>query len=62
LNGTVDEEHFTKLSKLQYLDISHTHLFFNVKSIGSLLFNLHITMSSCKIGPNFPTWLKHKDL
>nr|XP_023881023.1 receptor-like protein EIX2 isoform X1 [Quercus suber]XP_023881024.1 receptor-like protein EIX2 isoform X2 [Quercus suber] len=59
LSGTVDEEHFTKLSKLQYLDISHTHLFFNVKSNWVPPFQLtDITMSSCKIGPNFPTWLK----
>nr|XP_023881042.1 receptor-like protein EIX2 [Quercus suber] len=59
LTGTVDEEHFAKLSNLYDLDISYTHLFFNVKSNWVPPFQLHhITMSSCKIGPNFPMWLK----
>ncbi|XP_075667290.1 receptor-like protein EIX2 [Castanea sativa] len=59
LTGTVDEEHFSKLSKLEILDISHTHLFFNVKSNWVPPFQLtYIIMSSCKIGPNFPTWLQ----
>ncbi|XP_075665072.1 receptor-like protein EIX2 [Castanea sativa] len=59
LTGTVDEEHFSKLSKLETLDISYTHLFFNVKSNWVPPFQLtSITMSSCKIGPNFPTWLQ----
>ena len=59
LTGAVDEEHFTKLSKLEDLDISHTHLFFNVKSNWVPPFQLSsITMSSCKIGPNFPMWLQ----
>ena len=59
LTGTVDEEHFTKLSNLDDLDISHTHLFFNVKSNWVPPFQLtYIAMSSCKIGPNFPTWLQ----
>ncbi|KAL0009971.1 hypothetical protein SO802_005079 [Lithocarpus litseifolius] len=59
LTGTVDEEHFTKLSKLVHLDISHTHLFFNVKFNWVPPFQLtSIIMSSCKIGPNFPTWLQ----
>ncbi|KAL4625568.1 hypothetical protein ACB092_05G035600 [Castanea dentata] len=59
LTGTVDEEHFTELSELKELDISHTHLFFNVKSNWVPPFQLtYIEMSSCKIGPNFPTWLQ----
>ncbi|KAL4625572.1 hypothetical protein ACB092_05G036000 [Castanea dentata] len=59
LTGTVGEEHFSKLSKLETLDISHTHLFFNVKSNWVPPFQLtYIMMSSCKIGPNFPTWLQ----
>ncbi|KAM3747259.1 hypothetical protein ACB098_05G021800 [Castanea mollissima] len=59
LTGTVDEEHFSKLSELKVLDISHTHLFFNVKSNWVPPFQLgYIIMSSCKIGPNFPTWLQ----
>ena len=59
LTGPVDEAHFTKLSKLQDLDISRTHLFFNVKSNWVPPFQLtYIAMSSCKIGPNFPTSLQ----
>ncbi|XP_050285438.1 receptor-like protein EIX2 [Quercus robur] len=59
LTGTLDEEHFTKLSKLQFLIISDTNLFFNVKSNWVPPFQLtSIRTSSCKIGPNFPTWLQ----
>ncbi|XP_050289631.1 receptor-like protein EIX2 [Quercus robur] len=59
LTGTVDEGHFTKLSKLKYLDMSFTSLFFNVNSNWVPPFQLEYAwMSSCKIGPNFPTWLQ----
>uniref|UniRef100_A0A2N9FT33 Uncharacterized protein n=1 Tax=Fagus sylvatica TaxID=28930 RepID=A0A2N9FT33_FAGSY len=59
LIGPVDEEHFTKLSKLRSLDISHTPLFFNVNSNWVPPFQLQYAgMSSSKIGPKFPTWLQ----
>ena len=59
LTGPVDEEDFTKLSKLEYLNISPTHLFFNVKSNWVPPFQLiSIAMISCKVGPNFPLWLQ----
>jgi Leucine-rich repeat (LRR) protein len=58
LTGTLDEAHFTKLSKLKNLQISSTPLFFNVNSNWVPPFQLEFAdMSSCKIGPNFPTWL-----
>ena len=56
--GSLDEAHFSKLGKLKQLDISYTHLFFNVNSNWVPPFQLeYVDMSSCKIGPNFPTWL-----
>ena len=59
LTGTVDEEFFTKLSKLKYLDLSRTPLFFNVNSNWVPPFQLiYAHMSSCKVGPNFPAWLQ----
>uniref|UniRef100_A0A2N9IF53 Uncharacterized protein n=1 Tax=Fagus sylvatica TaxID=28930 RepID=A0A2N9IF53_FAGSY len=59
LIGPVDEGHFTKLSKLRNLDISHTPLFFNVNSNWVPPFQLeYAQMSSSKIGPKFPTWLQ----
>uniref|UniRef100_A0A2N9G3Q0 Uncharacterized protein n=1 Tax=Fagus sylvatica TaxID=28930 RepID=A0A2N9G3Q0_FAGSY len=59
LIGPVDEGHFTKLSKLRDLDISHTPLFFNVNSNWVPPFQLqYAQMSSSKIGPKFPTWLQ----
>ncbi|XP_065626611.1 receptor-like protein EIX2 [Quercus suber] len=59
LTGPVNEEHFTKLSKLLYLDIFHTPLFFNVNSNWVPPFQLeYVDMIYCKIGPNFPTWLQ----
>ncbi|KAL0010025.1 hypothetical protein SO802_005133 [Lithocarpus litseifolius] len=56
--GSLDEAHFTKLSKLKYLEISYTPLFFNVNSNWVPPFQLeYVSTSSCNIGPNFPTWL-----
>uniref|UniRef100_A0A2N9GSN0 Uncharacterized protein n=1 Tax=Fagus sylvatica TaxID=28930 RepID=A0A2N9GSN0_FAGSY len=54
-----DEVFFTKLSKLKYLSMSQTSLFFNVNSNWVPPFQLeYADMSSCKIGPNFPSWLQ----
>ena len=55
---SLDEAHFSKLGKLEVLYISYTPLFFNVNSNWVPPFQLEYAgMSSCKIGPNFPTWL-----
>ena len=57
--GIVNEGHFIRLSKLKYLDMSHTLLFFNANSNWIPPFQLqYADISSCKIGPNFPTWLQ----
>ena len=59
LTGTVDERHFRKLSKLKVLQMSEAPLFFNVNSNWVPPFQLdHASMSSIKIGPNFPSWLQ----
>ncbi|KAK4557709.1 hypothetical protein RGQ29_007464 [Quercus rubra] len=57
--GTVDEGHFRKLSKLKKLYMSEAPLFFNVNSNWVPPFQLdYASMSSIKIGPNFPSWLQ----
>ena len=59
LTGMVDERHFRKLSKLKDLYMSEASLFFNVSSNWVPPFQLdHASMSSIKIGPNFPSWLQ----
>ncbi|KAM3747295.1 hypothetical protein ACB098_05G024400 [Castanea mollissima] len=59
LIGTINEGHFKKLSKLKDLSMSQTQLFFNVNSNWVPPFQLeYVSMSSIKIGPNFPSWLQ----
>ncbi|KAL4625634.1 hypothetical protein ACB092_05G039800 [Castanea dentata] len=59
LTGTIDEGQFKKLSKLKDLSMSQTQLFFNVNSNWVPPFQLeYVSMSSIKIGPNFPSWLQ----
>ena len=59
LAGSLDEVLLTKFSKLKVLDVSQTSLFFNVNSNWVPPFQLeNAYMSFCKIGPNFPEWLK----
>ncbi|KAJ7949781.1 Leucine-rich receptor-like kinase family protein [Quillaja saponaria] len=61
LRGPIDEAHFYKLSKLEYLDMSSTNLFLNVNSSWVPPFQLkHFRMYSCKMGPNFPVWLRNQ--
>ena len=59
LVGTVSEAHLKKLSKLKRLDMSSTSLIFKVKPNWVPPFQLeYLHMSSCHLGPNFPTWLQ----
>lgn len=59
LEGVVSETHFSKLSKLQMLDLSSNSLVLTVPSDWAPPFQLHyIKLGSCKIGPNFPAWLQ----
>ena len=59
LADAISEVHFDKLSKLKYLDMSSTSIIFKVKSNWVPPFQLEeMWMSSCQMGPNFPTWLE----
>ena len=58
LVDTISEVHFNELSKLKYLDMSSTSLTFKVNSNWVPHFQLEVLlMSSCQMGPKFPTWL-----
>ncbi|XP_015962722.3 receptor-like protein EIX2 isoform X3 [Arachis duranensis] len=58
LKGLISEAHFSRLSNLGTLDLSHNALAFNVSVDWIPPFNLtDIYLASCKLGPNFPTWL-----
>ena len=59
LIGNISEVHFTALSKLRGLSIYETSLSFHVNSNWTPPFQLeYLEANSCKMGPNFPAWLK----
>ncbi|GLU19549.1 hypothetical protein SLE2022_357950 [Rubroshorea leprosula] len=59
LNGTITESHFSTLSKLRSLDMSFNSLSFNFSRDWIPPFQLdEIELASCKLGPEFPRWLK----
>ncbi|CAH9129702.1 unnamed protein product [Cuscuta epithymum] len=59
LDGVISEHHFLNLSKLTYLDLSSNNFTFNVSSAWLPPFQLQsIYLSSCKLGPEFPNWLR----
>ncbi|RYR16201.1 hypothetical protein HN873_049819 [Arachis hypogaea] len=58
LTGLISEAHFSRLSNLDTLDLSYNALAFNVSVDWIPPFNLSdINLASCKLGPDFPTWL-----
>ncbi|KAM0835763.1 hypothetical protein ACQ4PT_062735 [Festuca glaucescens] len=58
LHGTVTEDHFTNLTTLQCLWISHNSLTVKVSSTWYAPFRLiSAGFSSCILGPQFPAWL-----
>ncbi|XP_015962400.3 receptor-like protein EIX2 isoform X1 [Arachis duranensis] len=58
LKGLISEAHFSRLSNLDTLDLSHNALAFNVSVDWIPPFNLTtIYLARCKLGPDFPTWL-----
>ncbi|GJS77757.1 putative leucine-rich repeat protein [Tanacetum coccineum] len=60
-NGTIAERHLKNLSHLIYLDISYNALVLEINSEWSPTFSLDvISLSSCKLGPAFPTWLRNQ--
>ncbi|CAN6566066.1 unnamed protein product [Malus baccata var. baccata] len=59
LQFTLSETHFSKLSKLIYLDLSSNSLGLNLNSNWVPPYQLdHINLGSCKMGPYFPKWLQ----
>ncbi|CAL2239765.1 unnamed protein product [Prunus armeniaca] len=59
LEGVVSETHFSKLSELQYLDLSFNSLVLNFDSDWVPPFQLSdLNLASCKVGPLFPKWLQ----
>ncbi|GKC42973.1 leucine-rich repeat protein [Tanacetum coccineum] len=58
-HGTISETHMKNLSHLVYLDLSVNSLVLELGSDWSPNFLLDvISLSSCKLGPSFPTWLQ----
>ncbi|KAF9600526.1 hypothetical protein IFM89_009975 [Coptis chinensis] len=59
LNGCITEDHFTKLSKLDYLQLGLNSLVMEVGSHWVPPFQLkYLYMTSTKVGPKFPAWLR----
>ncbi|XP_059659597.1 receptor-like protein EIX1 [Cornus florida] len=59
LTGTISEVHFAKLRKLKSLYFSSNSLILNVSSNWVPPFKVtELDMSSCHLGPSFPTWLE----
>ncbi|KAL2967099.1 hypothetical protein AAZX31_16G156700 [Glycine max] len=59
LEGDVTESHLSNFSKLKYLDLSGNSL--SLKFVPSWVPPFQLTnlrLSSCKLGPTFPSWLK----
>ncbi|XLU55197.1 hypothetical protein S245_049845, partial [Arachis hypogaea] len=59
LHGLISEAHFSRLSNLESLDLSHNAFAFNVSVEWVPPFNLsEANLASCNLGPNFPKWLQ----
>ncbi|CAL9007013.1 unnamed protein product [Prunus brigantina] len=59
LEGVISETHFSKLSKLQHLDLSSNSLVLDIHADWIPPFQLDfINLGSCKMGPDFPKWLQ----
>ncbi|XP_057419919.1 receptor-like protein EIX2 [Lotus japonicus] len=57
-SGNLSEKSFTKLSSLKRLRLESTAFIFNFGTHWKPLFQLEeISMSKCKLGPGFPSWL-----
>ncbi|KAK4283011.1 hypothetical protein QN277_000016 [Acacia crassicarpa] len=57
--GVISETHFFRLSQLQKLNLSFNHLAFEIRHDWIPPFQLsRIDLASCKLGPDFPTWLR----
>ncbi|XP_021288645.1 LRR receptor-like serine/threonine-protein kinase GSO2 [Herrania umbratica] len=62
-NVVISEAHFSNLTKLWELDLSYTSLTLKFNSGWIPPFQLgDILLSSCKLGPRFPEWLRTQNL
>ncbi|KAF8021063.1 hypothetical protein BT93_G1474 [Corymbia citriodora subsp. variegata] len=59
LNGVVNELHFANLTNLIRLSLKSNELIINVSTSWVPPFQIdYIDLSSCKVGPHFPNWLR----
>jgi len=59
LEGDIYELHFTNLSKLMDLDLTHNSLSLKFPTTWIPPFQLfHLGLASCKLRPSFPSWLQ----
>ncbi|RWR93796.1 putative leucine-rich repeat receptor-like protein kinase [Cinnamomum micranthum f. kanehirae] len=59
LEGAISEAHFANLTRLEELELFANSLVFNVSPHWIPPFQLqHIGLSSCQLGPQFPSWLQ----
>ncbi|CAL4903267.1 unnamed protein product [Urochloa decumbens] len=59
LSGVISEDHFSALTNLKEIDLSHTNLQVLVDSDWEPPFNLDVAhFSSCHLGPHIPNWLR----
>ncbi|XP_061353156.1 receptor-like protein EIX2 [Gastrolobium bilobum] len=62
LTGMVTEAHFSRLSKLEILNLSSNSFTVNVNSNWIPPFQIwFLDMGSCALGPSFPVWLKSQN-
>ncbi|XP_034696037.1 receptor-like protein EIX1 [Vitis riparia] len=59
MSGSLSEQHFLKLSKLEYLFIGSNSFHLNVSPNWVPPFQVNeLNMGSCHLGPSFPSWLQ----
>ena len=59
LQGVISEAHLLHLSQLYYLDLSSNSFTFNMSSEWVPPFQLSfLQLTSCPLGPRFPSWLR----
>ncbi|KAL6334607.1 hypothetical protein AAG906_019242 [Vitis piasezkii] len=59
LSGSLSEQHFWKLSKLEYLRMDSNSFHLNVSPNWVPPFQVkYLRMDSCHLGPSFPAWLQ----
>ncbi|XP_047086197.1 receptor-like protein EIX2 [Lolium rigidum] len=59
LSGVLSAQHFASLVNLEYIDLSHNSLKFDLNGSWVPPFRLHSGyFRSCTLGPHFPAWLR----